>query len=328
MAVSTGTNPKVGAVLAHDGKIIGEGYYKEWRGAHAEVRALASVTPANKDLISSSTLYVSLEPCCIHAKTPPCTEAVIAAGILRVHIGTVDPFPTIAGSGIAQLRSAGIEVTVHDDPVAKELIAPFVAFHIQQRPFITIKYAQSTDHYIAKHGEQTWLTNSITGVYTHRLRAGSDAILVGTATAIIDNPSLTTRHYPGSNPVRLVIDKNNAIPASHHLLCDDGVTVIFNNTPRVLTAHNKQQITTDHTDKLADILSYCHTNGLMHLLVEGGAKLIKSLVSAQLWDKAIVITSANVLEQGVKAPLLTGKKVDSFDMAGDFVHVIRSQHQQ
>ena len=322
LTTDTGTNPKVGAVLVHEGIIIGQGYYQEFGGAHAEVRALASVDAQHRSLIVDSTLYVSLEPCCIHSKTPPCTDAVLKAGIRRVHVGVADPFPGISGRGISMLRRAGVDVTVHDDEQARQLIAPFVTYQLQKRPYVTIKYAESADHYIGHRDQSVWLTNALTGVYTHKLRSEIQAILVGTTTAIVDNPSLSTRHYPGSNPMRLVIDKDNSIPLSHEMMSDGEPTVVFNNTRREDTTEATIQVTTPDIDKLPSIMQYCHSKGYMHLVIEGGASLIKAAVKSDLWDKAIVITTCKVLGSGVKAPLISGKMIDSRYVGTDKISVI------
>lgn len=320
-----GTNPKVGAVLVYNDRIIGEGRYQEYGGSHAEVRAIQSVKKEDEHLIAHSTLYVSLEPCCIYGKTPPCTLAIQNAGIQKVHVGTTDPFPNIAGNGIQLLRDSGVEVVLYDAPEAKEIIAPFVTYHIKKRPYITLKFAKSKDNFIGIHDQQVWLSNAQSSRYTHKLRSEMDAILVGTNTAIIDDPSLTTRHYPGDSPLRLVIDINGRIPASHRLLSDELSTVIFTSNKRELP-EVKQQILLDNTDHIAvidTILTYCHTHQIVNLLVEGGSTLFQSFMKADLWDQAVIIQTEKTLHSGIKAPLIHGHLSDTIKLNIDTIQIVK-----
>lgn len=318
-----GTNPNVGAVLVHKQRIIGEGYHKKYGEAHAEVNALASVKAEDQKYVKEATLYVSLEPCCIHSKTPPCTKAILAAGIKEVHVGAVDPFEGIAGRGIALLREHGVTVTVYEAADAKYLIAPFVTFHKKQRPHITLKWAKSKYNYLGLPDVQVWLTNDFTNVHTHQLRARMDAILIGTNTAILDNPTLTTRHVQGNSPLRLVLDLQHRIPLTHRLLSDQLATVIFASSSRDLPPEKEIMPVKEKELLLPTILDYCHNKGIVNLLVEGGATLHKSLIKADLWDEAMVISTEHELAEGIKAPNVHGKLVDSKQIASDKIDLIK-----
>lgn len=317
-----GTNPHVGAVLVHKDRIIGEGYYERYGGAHAEVRALGSVAQADRKHIRDAVLYVSLEPCCFHGKTPPCTDAVFAAGIKEVHVGCLDPFPQVAGKGVQLLREKGVKVHVHNSPLAQHIIAPFATYHLHKRPYVTLKWATSADGYIGVRDQQIWLSNQYSQVYTHKLRHLADAILVGTNTTVLDDPSLTTRAYPGQQPQRMVIDLHHRIPSTHQLLADDYPTIIFTHRKRPLLAH-KHQIygVRTHAEVWPAVLDYCHKKGYVNLTIEGGATLLKSAIEARIWDEAVVIRTKKRLLSGVRAPLLTGKLMSKTVLATD--HVLR-----
>ena len=199
-------NPMVGAVIVCDGKIIGEGYHAKCGEAHAEVNAIRSVK--NQELLKRSTIYVSLEPCAHYGKTPPCADLIVEKQLKRVVVGCQDPFAKVDGKGIEKLRQAGIEVTVGVlETECLELIERFVTYHARKRPFITLKWAQSEDGFIDLNrtaGEPVKLSNDFTSMLVHKRRAEHDAILVGTRTALLDNPSLNVRNWYGKSPLRLV----------------------------------------------------------------------------------------------------------------------------
>lgn len=211
-------NPMVGAVIVHEGKIIGEGYHIRCGEAHAEVNAICSVY--NPELLKDSTIYVSLEPCSHYGKTPPCADLIIEKGIPRVVVGCTDPFARVFGRGIRKLRDAGIEVTV--GVLEKECLAlnrRFIRFHLHHRPYITLKWAESADGYMDRprtdfRTEKPYaFSTPYTQMLVHGLRAGQQAILVGRQTALADDPSLTNRLWPGRSPLRLVIDRGGTLPS-------------------------------------------------------------------------------------------------------------------
>ena len=294
-------NPMVGAVIVCDGRIIGEGYHRRCGGPHAEVNAINSVK--EKDLLSRSTIYVSLEPCAHYGKTPPCADLIIETGIRRVVIGCTDPFAKVNGLGIKKLREAGCKVQVGVlEQECRELNRRFFTFHEKHRPWIILKWAQSNDGFIGKD-ERVILSNALTQTLVHRLRARSGAILVGTNTALQDNPTLTTRLWPGPNPLRLTIDRNGILPPTLHLK--------DNSTPTVIYSH----------ESIEEILADLYARGIQSLLVEGGAKLLQSFIDKGLWDEARIETAPLCLGQGTKAPTLKDEQPESKQNIGG--HIIQ-----
>ena len=305
-------NPMVGAVIVHNGRIIGEGYHRQCGGAHAEVNAIASV--ANEDLLREATIYVSLEPCAHHGKTPPCADLIIEKKIPRVVVGCMDPFSLVAGRGINKLRNAGIEVTVGVlEEACRKLICRFITFHTQKRPYILLKWAQSADGYIDKtrnEGNPVILSTPLTTMLVHKKRAEYTAILVGRKTALLDNPSLTTRHWHGKNPVRLVIDKDLTLPSSLHLFDGSARTWVFTQKNETPQYPNTTFFTLDFSKNIPfQILEVLYREKLQSLIVEGGTTLLQSFIDAGLWDEARIEVSPLCLEEGVKAPCIDKKYI-------------------
>ena len=303
-------NPMVGAVIVHNGRIIGEGYHARCGEAHAEVNAIRSVK--DESLLKESTIYVSLEPCSHYGKTPPCADLIINKGIARVVVGCMDPFSLVAGRGIEKLRRAGIEVTVGVlEEECKELIRRFVTFNTQQRPYILLKWAQSADGFIDKlrtEGTPAMLSTPLTSMLVHKKRAEHTAILVGRRTALLDNPSLTTRHWWGKNPVRMVIDRDLTLPPTLHLFDGSVRTFVFTQKEEASPYPNTEFIRLDFSrDILPQIMETLYREKLQSLIVEGGSTLLQSFIDAGLWDEACIETSPVLLKEGVKAPDLQKK---------------------
>lgn len=303
-------NPMVGAVIVHNDRIIGEGYHIRCGEAHAEVNAIRSVK--DKSLLKESTIYVSLEPCSHYGKTPPCADLIIEKGIPRVVIGCMDPFSLVAGRGIEKLRNAGIDVTVGVlEDQCRELIHRFITFHTEKRPYILLKWAQSADGFIDKErteGTPIAFSTPLTTMLVHKKRAEYSAILVGRRTAQLDNPSLTTRHWCGKNPVRLVIDKNLALPSSLHLFDGTARTLVFTQETSTPNYPNTTFITLDFSENiLPQIMEVLHREKLQSLMVEGGSTLLQSFIDAGLWDEVRIEVSPLLLEEGIKAPTLDKK---------------------
>ena len=298
-------NPMVGAVIVHNDTIIGEGYHIRFGEAHAEVNAVCSVK--DKSLLKESTIYVSLEPCSHHGKTPPCADLIINKGIPRVVVGCQDPFSLVAGRGIAKLREAGIEVKVGVlEEECRQLIRRFVTFNTLRRPFITLKWAESTDGFIDLHrteGHPYIFSSPLSSMLVHKRRAEHSAILVGRRTALLDNPSLTTRNWYGKNPVRMVIDKDLALP-KHLALFDGSVrTLVFTQREDTSNRPNVEHIRLDFKiDILPQIMEVLYKEKLQSLMVEGGSILLQSFIDAGCWDEAYIEQSDAHLKDGVKAP--------------------------
>ncbi|MEO8109283.1 MAG: bifunctional diaminohydroxyphosphoribosylaminopyrimidine deaminase/5-amino-6-(5-phosphoribosylamino)uracil reductase RibD [Ginsengibacter sp.] len=296
-------NPMVGALLVYENKIIGEGYHKKYGEAHAEVNCINSVSDENKNLINKSTLYVSLEPCSHFGKTPPCADLIIQQHIPKVVIGCRDIFKEVAGRGIQKLEDASIEVVSSIlEKECIELNKRFFTFHDKCRPYIILKWAQSANGKIGKKDKRILISNDYNNRLVHKWRSEEAAILVGTNTAEHDNPSLTTRLWPGSNPVRIIIDKQLRLPTSLSLFDDEAKTIIFN-LSKETTEKNlvfKQLETDGFTDKL--ICSLFELN-IQSILIEGGSKTLQFFIDAGLWDEARVITNEIlIIENGIAAP--------------------------
>jgi diaminohydroxyphosphoribosylaminopyrimidine deaminase / 5-amino-6-(5-phosphoribosylamino)uracil reductase len=300
-------NPMVGAVLVYEDRVIGEGYHEKFGEAHAEVNCINSVAEADKKLIDESTMYVSLEPCAHFGKTPPCTHLIIKNKIPKVVIGCRDSFEEVAGKGIDQLKAAGVEVAVGIlEKECLELNRRFFVFHEKKRPYIILKWAQSSDGKIAAFDEtRTYISNEFTNRLVHKWRTEEASILVGTNTALQDDPALTARLWPGNDPVRLVIDTELKLPI--HLKLFDGTvkTIVFNFIKQAeeesllfYQLKNKENIP-------AQILEVLHSKHIQSVMVEGGAKLLQSFIDEGLWDEARVISNGQLtIDNGLKAPVL------------------------
>ena len=299
-------NPMVGAVIVHNGKIIGEGYHARCGEGHAEVNAIRSVK--DESLLKESTIYVSLEPCSHYGKTPPCADLIISKGIPRVVVGCIDPFSQVSGRGIKKLRDAGIEVTVGVlEDECKNLIRRFVTFNTRKRPYITLKWAESADGFIdiiRENGSPVVLSTPITSMYVHKQRAEHKAILVGRKTALLDNPSLTTRNWYGANPLRLVIDRTLSLSSNLKLFDHSTPTLVFTEKEKA-AEENLEYITLDFSkDILPQILTVLYEKKIQSLLVEGGTTLLQSFIDSCLWDEMFVEHSEKVLGEGVKSPVI------------------------
>ncbi len=268
-------NPMVGAVIVHDDRIIGEGYHVRCGEGHAEVNACASVKKEDEHLLRESTIYVSLEPCSHYGKTPPCADLLVSKGFKRCVIGCQDPFAKVQGRGIQKLREAGIDVSVGVlEEECKALNKRFMTFHGKQRPFVTLKWAESEDGFIDGH-----ISNTYTQMVCHKRRAEHQAILVGRKTWEADKPSLTVREWYGSSPKRYVV-------SSQSLTLPDGFHLI-------------------QTTCVEDILKRLYEDGIQTVLVEGGAELLQSFIDSGEWDECYVEKGDLTLCGRVKAPVLS-----------------------
>jgi len=321
-------NPMVGAVIVHNNRIIGEGYHRQYGKAHAEVNAIASVK--NKELLRQSTLYVSLEPCAHFGKTPPCAKLIVETGIPRVVIGCEDPFAKVHGEGIRILREAGVEITVGVlEEACRKLNRQFITRQTLHRPFITLKWAQSADGYIAPPngtGQATPISVSSphTQIRVHHLRACHQAILVGRVTAETDNPSLTVRHWAGNQPLRIAFDRHAQLKGELNLFDGKAPTLIVGE-------HDDTQRKANHTydfmeadyklNPITQLMEYLDSHNVQSLLVEGGKKVLESFIHQELWDQAHVEIGNNTFGGGVAAPSLQGERIIKEERF--FGHIIR-----
>jgi diaminohydroxyphosphoribosylaminopyrimidine deaminase/5-amino-6-(5-phosphoribosylamino)uracil reductase len=288
---SVSPNPLVGCVITHNNKIIGEGWHKKYGGPHAEVNAVASV--ADKSLLPSSTVYVNLEPCSHHGKTPPCADMLVEHRVKKVVISNVDSNELVSGKGIEKLRKAGIEVVTGVlEKEGRYLNRRFFTYIERRRPYIILKWAQTSDGFISRSSNETsTISNELSKKLLHRWRSEEDAFLVGTQTAARDNPQLNVREWTGRNPVRVVIDRSSRLDPSLHLFDGSQPTIVIKN--------------------IEDGIKELFQKKIQSLVVEGGATTLNLFITAGLWDEARVFVSDAEFQEGLKAPLLTGEPVIS-----------------
>ncbi len=308
-------NPMVGSVLVYEDRIIGEGYHQQYGQAHAEVACIASVKEHDKPLVQQATLYVSLEPCAHWGKTPPCADMIVAQQIPNVVVGCRDPFPQVNGKGIEKLLAAGVEVSLGVlEKECNELNKRFFTFHTAHRPFIILKWAQSGNGKIGSIGERIFISNEYSNRLVHKWRSEEAAIVVGTNTALADNPQLNTRLWSGKNPIRIVVDINLRLPQSLHLFDKTVPTIVFNKhqhslpfekiAANELTGVHYYQITED-VSLVPQLLNGLYRLGIQSILVEGGAQLLQSFIDEGAWDEARVITNEKlIIADGLPSPQL------------------------
>ncbi|RMA64912.1 bifunctional diaminohydroxyphosphoribosylaminopyrimidine deaminase/5-amino-6-(5-phosphoribosylamino)uracil reductase RibD [Ulvibacter antarcticus] len=324
-------NPLVGSVIVHNNMIIGEGWHYKSGMAHAEVNAIKSVS--NPELLKDSTIYVSLEPCSHFGKTPPCSDLIIATGIKKVVIGSMDPNPKVAGRGIKKLTEAGCDVqfgVLIED--SDQLNKRFFTYHKKKRPFIILKWAQTKDGFIAPASdlrskkEPVWITNTIAIQLSHKLRAEEQAILVGTQTVIDDNPSLTTREWKGSNPLRVVIDRTLRIPEDAFVFSNDAATFVV--TEKEMT--NRENIiyeTLNFSENIPQQLcKTLYNHNIQSIIIEGGATTLQSFIDTNLWDEALVFTGNSIFENGIKAPQLAVSASTETVVLDNYLHTFINQN--
>lgn len=306
---SVAPNPLVGSVIVNNDRVIGEGYHRVYGGPHAEVNAIASVE--DPSLFPESTLYVNLEPCSHFGKTPPCSDLIIRKKIRRVVIGSVDPFDVVTGKGIARLRNNGCEVTVgvlknHCQAINKR----FFTFHEKKRPFIILKWAQTADGFIDSLRppdlklRPAWITSEKLRILVHKWRSEEPAILVGTHTALADNPKLNVRDWVGPMPLRIVVDRKISLPKKLHLFDNSQPTLVLNenlekkegNTTYIRIPFEGDLVSLPH------LMQYLYKKGIQSIFVEGGQKLIQSFLNHGLWDEARVFSGPQFFGEGIKAP--------------------------
>ena len=310
---SAAPNPAVGCCIVNGDTIIGEGYTSAFGGFHAEVNAIQSVKDVT--LLENATLYVTLEPCSHYGKTPPCSDLIIRHKIKRVVIGVIDPHEKVAGKGIEKLKSAGIDVvTKVKEKECRLHHKRFLTFHEKKRPYIILKWAQSSDKFIApirtKRNEKAkpyWITNLYSRQRVHQWRSEEQAIMVGTQTVLDDNPKLDVRQWKGNNPVRVVIDRTLKIPKNANVLNGDLKTIVFSERhhPDYSSNVNLEIVPFDLNlpYTICDVLRSYQINSLF---IEGGAKTLQSFIDAGLWDEARIFTGNTNLNSGVEAPKIHG----------------------
>lgn len=305
---NTRTNPLVGSVIVHDDRIIGEGYHHEYGGPHAEVNAIRSVQ--NKDLLPESTIYINLEPCSHFGKTPPCSTLIQKSNIPRVVISNVDPFPSVSGRGIEALRNNGVEViTGVLEEEGAHLNRRFLTFHQKKRPYIVLKWAETSDGFIdlkRKEGDPVgtnWITDEVARTLVHKWRSEEAGLMVGTNTIIMDNPKLNVRRWTGNSPLRISFDRDGRVPETSNILDNSQDTLMFTCVQEKYSGRTNS-ILIDHEYDIEDILKELYELKILSILVEGGQHILNAFIYAGLWDEARVFIGEMKFNGGIKAPEL------------------------
>lgn len=309
---TTYPNPLVGSVIVYNDKIIGEGWHRKAGEAHAEVNAINSVK--DPTLLSKSTIYVSLEPCSHFGKTPPCSDLIIEKNIPNIVIGTIDPFAKVSGNGIQKLKDAGRKVTVGIlEKECSELNQRFFTFHNKKRPYIVLKWAESSDGFIApkeKENQQPfWISNTYSRQLVHKWRSEEQAILVGTQTVLDDNPKLDVRDWKGQNPIRIALDRKGKINERFHLYNNSEKTII-------ITEEKKQSIDQRIFENaifdnrlVFEIVEILYQHNIQSVIIEGGKRTLETFIDTNLWDEARIFKSKVILNDGISAPKIELKNV-------------------
>ncbi len=320
---TTYPNPLVGSVIVHEGRIIGEGFHHRSGEPHAEVLAVRAVT--DRRLLRQSTLYVNLEPCSHHGRTPPCADMIVREGIPRVVIGTLDTSEKVSGRGVARLRDGGVEViTGVLEEESRYVNRRFFTFHEKKRPYVLLKWAESADGFLDEErlpGQEgpNWISGPLGRQAVHRWRTQEEAILVGRKTALIDDPLLTAREWWGKNPLRLVIDRDLTLPATLRIFNDEAPTIVFNH--RLSRRHeHPEPVRIDFREEiLPQILEELYRRQVQSVMVEGGAYTLQKFIEADLWDEARVFKGERYFHAGVKAPAPGRQPAEKIDL-GDSVY--------
>ena len=300
-------NPMVGAILVHEHTIVGEGYHQQYGGPHAEVNCINSVKEENRKLIPRSTLYVSLEPCVHFGKTPPCADLIIDRKIPEVVIGCRDPFTEVNGKGIEKLKSAGVNVIQGLlEKECQQLNKRFFTFYTRHRPYIILKWAETADRKISTNGtDRLLISNEQTNRLVHKWRSEEASILVGTNTALLDNPELTTRYWNGPTPIRLVVDMDLRLPPSLKIFNEKQKTIVFNTIKHEENRNVIYYQVTGDVSLVHQIVNALYQSKIQSVLVEGGARLLQSFIDEDLWDEMRVISNKQLTTgNGLAAPVV------------------------
>jgi diaminohydroxyphosphoribosylaminopyrimidine deaminase/5-amino-6-(5-phosphoribosylamino)uracil reductase len=319
---SVAPNPLVGAVLVADGSIIAEGFHKQFGGPHAEVNAIATLS--DRTLLERSTLYVNLEPCSHFGKTAPCADLIVESRIPRVVVGCADIFEEVRGRGILKLQRSGVDVL--EGVLAREALllnCRFFTRHAYRRPYVILKWAATSDGYIARTDHTSkWISSDASRARVHEWRAVEDAILVGTATARHDNPALTVRMTSGRNPLRIVIDRHLALSPNLTLFDGNTETLVFNSLRSERRSANVELVKIDDPDGFVpSILQELYQRRISSLIVEGGSRTLSSFIEADAWDEARVFESKAKFGEGIPAPPLPHPPLSEEECGGDILKI-------
>lgn len=326
-------NPMVGCVIVLNDKIIGEGYHQQYGKPHAEPNAVQAVFDRfgekAHEILKEATVYVNLEPCAHFGKTPPCADLLIKHQVKKVVIGNRDPFSGVDGKGIEKLQSAGIMVISGVlDQLCKNFNRRFFTRIQKQRPFIILKWAETANGYFAtKDGHQKWISGALAKRLAHQWRTEEDAILIGKQTAVMDNPRLTAREWPGKNPIRLVIDKNLQVPLNNHIYDKEAKTIIFNEIKTDATGNIHYIQMEDMHFYLAQKIAFqLYLMDIQSVIIEGGANILKQFLEANIWDEARIFSSSNSWDSGIPSPVINGKLTEQIQLKEDKLSIYLNIH--
>ncbi|OYQ37755.1 riboflavin biosynthesis protein RibD [Flavobacterium cyanobacteriorum] len=328
-------NPSVGAVLIHNGRIIGESYTSAYGGPHGEVNCISSVAEQDRHLIPEATLYVSLEPCSHYGKTPPCCDLIINQGIKNIVIGTADPHEKVAGNGIKKLREAGRNVVVGVlEQECREMNRRFFTYHEKKRPYSILKWAESKDKFIAPlrqpdaEKKPVWVTYPYSRQLVHKWRSEEMAILAGTKTVLDDNPNLDVRDWSGPNPVRVVLDRQGSITPAYSVKNLKIKTIILTEQENCTNLENLifEKIAFDeHLPRNCMEVLYKHN--LISVIIEGGRQTLQAFIDAGLWDEARIFTGDVSFREGTPAPFIKGDATVKKYIGADELVILRNYDQ-
>jgi diaminohydroxyphosphoribosylaminopyrimidine deaminase / 5-amino-6-(5-phosphoribosylamino)uracil reductase len=344
-------NPMVGSIIVHKNEVIAVGYHEKFGEAHAEVNAINSLN--DKSLLKDSTLYVNLEPCSHTGKTPPCVDLIIKHKIPQVVIGCIDSYSEVSGKGIEKLKAAGVDVIVGVlEEKSKNLNKRFFTFHNKKRPYIILKWAETKDGFIdvdrteiacchpepvegktkqsfqneseiagqAHNDVNNWITTPYSKKLVHQWRSEEQAIMIGTNTALNDNPQLTVREVEGNNPLRVILDLNLRLPENLNVLNKSTPTLVFNYLKSEQQSNLKFIKIEKDKDLLTQILNELYQRNILSLIVEGGAQLLQTFIDQGLWDEAKVFIGEKEFKSGLKAPLMNQNPINSLHFDTDILH--------
>lgn len=325
-------NPMVGAVVVYNNKIIGEGYHEFYGGPHAEVNAINQVK--DKSLLKKSTIYVSLEPCAHTGKTPPCADLIVKHNINRVVIGMVDPFAKVNGLGIKRIKENGAEVST--GVLNKECIEinpEFITFHTKKRPYIVLKWAQTKDGFIdiartpESKQEPNWITNEACRALVHKWRSENSSILIGTNTALCDNPKLDVRTWSGKSPLRIVFDRTLRLPQTLSLFDKKQATIVINEKKNELNQLLEYVKIPFDNNFLKNFNQMLYDRNISSVFVEGGLGILNLFIENNCWDEARVFTGNILFNNGVVAPKICSHKPTQYIFDDSVLTIYKNNNQ-
>lgn len=324
---ATYPNPMVGSVIVYNHKIIGEGWHQKAGEPHAEVNAINAVK--DQSLLSKSTIYVSLEPCSHFGKTPPCSDLISHHKIPNVVVGTIDPNEKVAGKGIKKLRQSGANVTVGIlEKECLELNRRFFTFHNKKRPYIILKWAESSDGFLSplskKEQKPVWITNQYSRQLVHKWRTEEQAILVGTSTVLSDNPTLNSRDWRGNNPIRIILDRSGKISTDYEVKNGKQQTIFITEKENFVSVENCKHETIIFDNQFVEkINSLLFQKGIQSVIIEGGLQTLQTFIDANLWDEARIFKGKSFFQLGTKAPALLSKTVKRITILDDELLILK-----